>query len=150
MDFKSPETLSEEHLELHKELAGLKNAGGDIGEAADLVIELMHPHFKKEEEYAMPPLGLLKTLATEEATPEMKAIIDITDRLKMLMPRMLEEHQQIFEGLLNLANVATKENKLEYASIAKNLIAHVKIEEEFYYPAALLVGEYLKLKLNKE
>ncbi|MBI5192814.1 MAG: hypothetical protein HZA08_05170 [Nitrospirae bacterium] len=150
MDFKSPETLNEEHLELHKELAGLKNVGGDIGEAADLVIELMHPHFMKEEEYAMPPLGLLKTLATEEATPEMKAIIDITDRLKMLMPRMLEEHQQIFEGLLNLANVATKENKLEYASIAKNLIAHVKIEEEFYYPAALLVGEYLKLKLNKE
>lgn len=150
MDFKSPETLSEEHLELHKELAGLKNAGGDIGEAAELVIELMHPHFMKEEEYAMPPLGLLKTLSTEEATPEMKAIIDITDRLKMLMPKMLEEHQQIFEGLLNLANVATKENKLEYASIAKRLIAHVKIEEEFYYPAALLVGEYLKLKLEKE
>lgn len=150
MDFKSPETLSEEHIELHKELAGLKNAGGDIGEAADLVIELMHPHFIKEEEYAMPPLGLLRLLVKEDINPEMAEILDSIKKLKTLLPRMLHEHQQIIEALLNLANVATKENKLEYASTAKKLIAHVKIEEEFYYPAAILVGEYLKLKLKLE
>lgn len=150
MEFKSPETLNEEHLELHKELAALKNAGGNIGEAADLVLELMHPHFIKEEEYAMPPLGLLKLLVTGDIKPEMAEILESTKKLKTLMPRMLHEHQQIIEALLHLANIATKENKLEYASTAKKLIAHVKIEEEFFYPAAILVGEYLKLVLNKE
>ena len=47
----------------------------------------MHPHFEKEEEYALPPLGLLSSLLSEQQedkiTQEMKnnAIL-MTDRLK--------------------------------------------------------------------
>ena len=149
MEFKAPETLREEHMELHKELARIKEVGGKIGEAAELVAEIMHPHFVKEEEYAMPPLGLLAPLAKGDITPEMAGILDATNKLKILMPRMLAEHQNIIEALLNLANVATKEGRMEFAFIAKKLIAHAKAEEEFLYPAAILVGEYLKLVLNK-
>lgn len=149
MDFSIPETLSEEHRELHRELARLKEVGGKIGEAAELVVEIMHPHFLKEEEYAMPPLGLLRPIAKGDITPEMGEIIVTTTKLKALMPKMISEHMQIIEALLNLANVATKEDKMEYAFIAKKLIAHTKTEEEVLYPAAILVGEYLKLVLNK-
>lgn len=149
MEFKAPETLREEHIELHRELARIKDAGGKIGEAVELVVNVLHPHFVKEEEYAMPPLGLLVPLSKGDITPEMGGILDTTNKLKTLMPRMLFEHQQIIEALLNLANVATQENKMEFAFIAKKLIAHAKTEEEFLYPAAILVGEYLTLKLNK-
>jgi hypothetical protein len=39
--------------------------GGKVGEAAKAVANVLHPHFEKEEEYALPPLGLLSCLARE-------------------------------------------------------------------------------------
>ena len=61
---------------------------------------------------------------------------------------MLSEHQSIVDALIKLANVSIKEDRMEIAFIAKKLISHVRNEEEVLYPAALLVGEYLRLKLN--
>jgi len=148
MVFNVPVTLNEEHEELHNELARITEAGGAIGEAAKKVAVIMHPHFVKEEEYAMPPLGLLEPLSMGDIKEEMREILLITDKLKAMLPQMLSEHQAIVEALINLANVSIKENKMEIAFIAKKLISHVRNEEEILYPAALLVGEFLRLKLN--
>ena len=148
MVFNVPATLNEEHEELHNELARITEAGGAIGEAAKKVAVIMHPHFVKEEEYAMPPLGLLEPLSKGDIKEEMRDILLITDKLKAMLPQMLSEHQAIVEALINLANVSIKENKMEIAFIAKKLISHVRNEEEILYPAALLVGEFLRLKLN--
>ncbi len=148
MAFSAPTSLNEEHEELHNELARITEAGGAIGTAAKKVAVIMHPHFSKEEEYAMPPLGLLEPLSQGKITPDMREMLVITDKLKAMLPQMLSEHQAIVDALIKLANVSIKENRMEIAFIAKKLIAHVKNEEEVLYPAALLVGEYLKLKLN--
>jgi hypothetical protein len=63
MNLKTPQSLKVEHEELHGELAKAINAGGSTGEAARVVAKALHPHFMKEEEYALPPLGLLPALA---------------------------------------------------------------------------------------
>ena len=148
MVFNVPVTLNEEHEELHNELARIAEAGGAIGDAAKQVAVIMHPHFVKEEEYAMPPLGLLEPLSKGDIKEEMRDIIPITDKLKAMLPQMLSEHQSIVDALIKLANVSIKEDRMEIAFIAKKLISHVRNEEEVLYPAALLVGEYLRLKLN--
>lgn len=148
MVFNVPVTLNEEHEELHNELARITEAGGAIGEAAKKVAVIMHPHFVKEEEYAMPPLGLLEPLSRGEIKEEMRDILLVTDKLKSMLPQMLSEHQDIVEALINLTNLSIKEDRMEIAFIAKKLISHVKNEEEVLYPAAILVGEYLKLKMN--
>ncbi len=80
--------------------------------------------------------------------PEMKAVLKITDHLKEMLPQMASEHQAIVEALIKLADVSTRENRMEFAFIAKKLIIHIKTEEEVLYPAAILVGEYLRLKLK--
>lgn len=148
MVFNVPVTLNEEHEELHNELARITESGGAIGEAAKMVAVIMHPHFVKEEEYAMPPLGLLEPLSRGDIKEEMRDILLITDKLKAMLPQMLSEHQSIVDALIKLANVSIKEDRMEIAFIAKKLISHVRNEEEVLYPAALLVGEYLRLKLN--
>lgn len=148
MVFNVPVTLNEEHEELHNELARITEAGGAIGEAAKKVAVIMHPHFVKEEEYAMPPLGLLEPLSKGEIKEEMRDILLVTDKLKSMLPHLLSEHQAIVEALINLTNLSIKEDRMEIAFIAKKLISHVKNEEEVLYPAAILVGEYLKLKMN--
>ena len=148
MEYRIPKPLKAEHEELHEELARATKAGGNIGKAAKAVAEIMHSHFEKEEEYAMPPLGLLKPLAEGEETPEMKGVLKMTDRLKKELPEMLAGHKAIVAALEKLSEAAKEEDKPEYAHFAEKLILHAKTEEEVLYPASILIGKYLKLKLG--
>ena len=66
MDFVIPASLQREHEALHEELRRATQAGGDVGEAASALARLMHPHFVKEDQIALPPLGLLAALARGE------------------------------------------------------------------------------------
>lgn len=149
MKFKIPEPLKAEHEDLHAELVKATQAGGKVGEAARAVAKLLHPHFVKEEEYALPPLGLLTFLAEGKVTPEMSSVLTMTDKLKAELPEMLQEHKAIVAALKNLAEAAKQENKMEYARFADKLTLHARSEEEVTYPAAILVGEYVKLRLQK-
>ena len=146
MEFKIPQSLKLEHEELHAELARATRVKGKIGESAKAVAKVLHPHFIKEEEYAMPPLGLLSSLAGGKVTGEMKSVLTMTDRLKSELPQMLDEHKAIIAALKILIDAATKEKKMEYVHFADKLISHAKNEEEVLYPASILIGEYLKLK----
>lgn len=59
MQFKTPDSLNAEHEELHKMLRQATKLSGKIGDTAKALAKLMHQHFIKEDEYALPPLGLL-------------------------------------------------------------------------------------------
>jgi hypothetical protein len=122
--------LKLEHEELHAELVKATKVGGKIGEAAKTVAKILHPHFVNEEQYALPPLGLLPLLAEGKATPEMRDILTMTDRLKGELPQMLQEHKAIVAALKDLVNVAKKEKKMEYAHFVEKLILHAQTEEE--------------------
>jgi hypothetical protein len=135
-----------EHEELHEELAQATQVTGKLGEAAKNVAAILGPHFRKEEEYALPPLGLLSLLAGGEIRPDMKEALPMTDRLKVDLPHMLEEHKAIVAALKHLIEEARKVRMPEYAHFAEKLTLHASNEEEVLYPAALLVGEYIKLK----
>jgi hemerythrin superfamily protein len=146
MEFNIPKSLKLEHEELHAELARATQVGGKIGDSAKKVAKILHPHFMKEEEYAMPPLGLLSSLAEGKVTTEMKDVLKMTNRLKAELSQMLEEHKENVAALKNLIEAAKKEKKMEYARFADKLMLHAQNEEEVLYPAAILVGEYLELK----
>lgn len=149
MELKIPESLKAEHEELHAELTKATKVSGKIGEAAKAVAKVLHPHFAKEEEYALPPLGLLSHLAEGKIMPEMGSVLKMTDRLKAEHHQMLEEHKAIVAALENLSDEAKKEKKMEYGQFAETLIRHAHNEEEVLYPTAILIGEYLRLKLRK-
>jgi hypothetical protein len=54
----------------------------------------MHPHFTKEEEYALPPLGLLSALSKGKIEAGMAEVLKMTDKLEVELPRMLAEHKR--------------------------------------------------------
>ena len=58
-----PQALVAEHQMLHADLVRLTLQRGKVGEAARTIATLLHPHFVKEEEFALPPLGLLIEIA---------------------------------------------------------------------------------------
>ena len=149
MDFEIPSALKAEHEELHAELIAAIDSGGAVGDAAKAVADLLHPHFVKEEAYALPPLGLLGLLAKGEVRPEMAEVLAMTDRLRSELPNMLAEHARIVEALGRLAVAAEREDNRQVAGFAEKLKLHAQTEEEVLYPAAIVLGEYLRLKLNK-
>ena len=149
MKIKIPESLKLEHEELHNQLATATKIGGKIAEAAKLVAQTLHPHFVAEEEFAIPPLGILSQLAEGKIDEEMKEVLKMTDKLKTELPKMLEEHKAIVSALDNFVKVANAENRPEYAAFAEKLKVHAKTEEEVTYPTAILIGEYLKIKFKK-
>ena len=55
MKFTVPTTLQQEHEALHDDLRRATQAGGELGEAAKILAGLMHPHFVKEDQIALPP-----------------------------------------------------------------------------------------------
>jgi hypothetical protein len=150
MTFTIPKPLKVEHEELHSELAAATKAGGKVAEAAKAVAKVLHEHFVKEEEFALPPLGLLSVLAQDKLEEDDKGVLTMTDRLKSELAEMLAEHEAIVTALQNLIAVSKAENKPEHARFAEKLMLHAQTEEEVLYPAAILVGEYLKLKLRPE
>lgn len=148
MDFKIPEPLKVEHEELHAELVALTKSPGKVGEAARNVAALLHPHFVKEEEYALPPLGLLATIARQGVTPEMRAVLTMTERLKKDLPEMLAEHQRVVGALEKLAAEGRVEKRPDAERFAQKLRVHAETEEHVLYPAAILVGEYVRARLG--
>jgi Hemerythrin HHE cation binding domain len=148
MKFEIPEPLKREHDALHAILRRATTEPGALGESAKAVARLMHPHFAKEEAFALPPLGLLDALAHGSVTPGMKGVLEMTDRLKIELADMLAEHQTIVGALEALIHAAQQAHRPEYAEFALQLIEHARTEELVHYPAAILVGEYVKEKLH--
>lgn len=150
MVLKTPQSLKAEHDELHAQLAGTIGAGGATGEAAVKVAEALAPHFLKEEEFALPPLGLLPDLSEGMILPEMEAAAAMAHRLKADLGQMLSEHKQIVTALKALTEAANSEGKVGAMHFAEKLMLHAQTEEEVLYPASILVGEYLNLKLSEK
>jgi hypothetical protein len=147
MQHEIPKSIKLEHEELHENLEEATMEPGSIGEAAKAVHEALQPHFLKEEEFALLPLGLLFQLSKGQTTPEMKEMIVMAEKLKAELDQMLKEHKEIVARLKILTEAALKENKLEYVQFAEKLALHAQTEEEVLYPAAILVGKYLETKL---
>jgi hypothetical protein len=141
-----PSSIKAEHEKLHERLAGLLKSGGRTASAAADVEKSLQPHFVKEEQFALPPLGLLSGLASGKLPSDAASVIKMTDRLKAEMPQMLHEHKEIVVALENLRTAAQQEHRTDAVAFADDLIAHATQEEQILYPSAILVGEYLKLK----
>jgi hypothetical protein len=141
-----PKPMQVEHEALHSDLAQLTKAGGRTGEAAQKVAHVLEDHFKKENEYALPPLGLLVPLSEGKFDCGMTAVLRMTDKLQAEMPTMLSEHKGITAALSQLKSAAISENKHEGVKFADELAAHAQTEELITYPTALLIGLYVKGK----
>jgi hypothetical protein len=144
--FEIPKPMQTEHEALHSDLAKLTRAGGRTGEAAQKAASVLDPHFQKENQYALPPLGLLVPLSEGKFDCGMTAVLSMTDKLQADMPMMLAEHKEISAALSQLKNAATSENSSEGVKFADELAAHAQTEEQITYPTALLIGLYVKGK----
>lgn len=144
MKLEIPKPLQVEHEELHATLVKATKEPGAVGEAAREVARLLHPHFVREEEFALPPIALLADIALRGVTPQMAEVLPLTRRLRAELPAMLAEHERIVAALEKLRAAARGSELAEYERFADALVLHAQTEEQVLYPAAILVGEHVE------
>ena len=109
---------------------------------------LLHPHFVREEQFALPPLALLTEIAGRGVSAEMADVLPMTRQLRAELPAMLEEHGRIVGALQKLRDAARSAGLAEYEHFADALVLHAQTEEQVLYPAAILVGELVASRLS--
>jgi len=144
-----PAALVAEHETIHQRLVRATEAAGRTGEAARELARVLHPHFVREEQIALPPLGLLAPLAAGERPAGMTTALAMSDSLRRELPRMLEEHGRIRRAVEALRAAAHAAGAVEAQRFADDLALHARTEEEVLYPAAVLVGDVIRARQGR-
>jgi iron-sulfur cluster repair protein YtfE (RIC family) len=143
-----PKSVQTEHKEIHATLERATQSPGRVGAAAKELADVLHPHFVREEQIALPPLGLLAPLAAGERLPDsvLSEALSMSDSLRSELPRMLEEHNKIRAAVEKLRSAAQAEKSVKFGQLAEQLALHAQNEEEVLYPAAILVGDLIRAR----
>jgi hypothetical protein len=70
----------------------------------------------------------------------------MTVKIEKDLPQLLEEHRAILELSTRLGDVARRERKPQFLSVVDRLWLHARLSEEVLYPAAILLGEHLRVR----
>ena len=145
----APDSVRTEHEHIHAALEALTQAPGQVGMAAKALASTLHPHFVREEEIALPLLGLLAPLAAGQSPAGMEEGVRLSDMLRKEMPRMLREHEAIRAAVDNLLRAARSERHAAAEEFCEALSLHARTEEDVTYPAAMLVGDVIRVRALK-
>lgn len=143
-----PSSIKKAHEYLLDQMYKMSLFKDSTGIVAIKLHELMVHHFNEEEDFVLPPLALLPSLASGEIPEQSKEIILLTEKLKSQLTHMSVEHQLIRAYMKELIQAAANENHPEIIEFEKELHKHASSEEEILFPTAILVGEYLKIKVK--
>lgn len=141
-----PSSIKDEHELLLEQMRTFTLFQDRTGQMALKLDSLLKHHFQEEEDFVLPPLGYLPLLASGEMPEQHNEVIQLTQKLKSQLAHMSAEHQLIKAYMNELKQAADHDNHHEIIEFEKELNKHANTEEEVFFPAALLVGKYLKLK----
>jgi hypothetical protein len=141
-----PSSVREEHHEIQTALSRAATAGGRTGPAARALLRVLQPHFEREEQIALPPLGLLAPWARGDSLAAPDWLLPMTDSLRRELPRMLREHVAIRSATRQLGEAARADGRSSVVRLSETLAMHARSEEEVLYPAAVLVGDLVRAR----
>lgn len=144
-----PSAILKEHTDLLSKMQALTSFMDSTGQVARKLYDLMQHHFEEEEDFVLPPLAVLPLLASEQFPERHEELLLLTEKLKTQLSHMNAEHQMIKVHVGELKQAAALEGYSIPAGFEENLHRHAQMEEEIFFPAAILVGEYLKQKSNR-
>jgi hypothetical protein len=145
-DFEIPEPLQVNQNEMCVALERAARSGGRTGRSARDLMKVLQPHLLKEEDDLLQTLGLLVPLAHNEFDGGMLEVLAKTEHLKARRFEIMREHVEIIEAAHKLLHAAHAEKKLSLVGFTERLMLRAWTDEVIFYPAAILIGEYLKLK----
>ncbi len=141
-----PSSILKTHASLLEQIHQMTLYKDSSGRVALKLEEFMQHHFAEEEDFILPPLGLLPSLARGQMPEQSKEGIQYSEKISSYMNHMSAEHQLINAFIEELKQACDKEQLPEMIEFQKQVMHHATSEEEVFFPASILIGEYLKLK----
>jgi hemerythrin len=140
----SPKSLDEEHEELMSSIRECSKRKGETGKTVSQLLEVLEPHFEKEQKVVVPLLGSISELVSGEKIANLNEIASAQAPLLKEYEGMFEEHKTVRELISKAEKAARKEGNEDVVELLKGLAHHARIEEEVLYPSALLAGTLAK------
>jgi hemerythrin superfamily protein len=127
-------------------LAKAKLLSAEKDSIAVKLYDVLKYHFSEEEQYVFPVLATLPELAAGNIPEKSDSIVGLTMRFKSNSAKLLAEHQ-IIKSLIEEYKLRAKtQNNTGFEEFEKALAEHATAEEEIFFPATVVIGDYLKLK----
>jgi hemerythrin HHE cation binding domain-containing protein len=145
----APGSMKTQHEEIIQGLSQYATQGAPTAEAAQKVLDLMKPHFEREEELVAPLLSLLPDVSEGRVTADMTFAIAAADRLKAERDELFDQHAQIQAAIGDLISAGRGANEQEIVDFATRVAAHATSEIEVTEPAAILVGDTVRQQLSE-
>ena len=137
-----PPALRLSHARLSAILAKAMRARGQTMIAAEVVAQLLEPHLHKEDKDVLRILGLLDSL-TASGKPGHAHDISEWNHLEPVEQSLQQERIALVRAVEKLAAAAKAEGADQVVEFAERLLLRLRLDEEVFYPAALLIRDYL-------
>ena len=144
----TPHSLRLSHDEARAEFVRATMAGGQIAVAAKRLAGLCLPHFEGEERFVFPALGLLPDLMKGLVRQEMAEVLPLISDFNAKHNALDTQHEAIGSAIDALLEASHRAKNREIAEFAYNMRVHEKIEDEVIYPTVVLIGNYLRERLD--
>jgi hypothetical protein len=141
-----PEALQLSHAQLSAVLAKVARSGGPARTVADTIAKILEPHLQREEEGILRILGLLAPLAAGKFDAEWIEDVSEWGELETKESALNLEHRALLAAGEELLAIARDDGDAEMLEFAERLVLRIRLDEEVFYPAALLIRNYLRLQ----
>lgn len=142
-----PQAIRRSHADVLERLTALSRRRGAVGVEAGKALVLIKAHFQREEDYIMPPLSLAHALADGKVSADMRWAVVMADRIKADREVIFEEHTKITDAMNALLAVATRAHDKDAMEFANDGVTDSFEDMEINEPLAIVIGDYLRLRL---
>ena len=143
---ETPSVILKDHHYFLNKLEPVTRYKDSTGYFAGELYKVMEYHFKEEEEYVLPPLGILPLMARGEFPVNANEIFLLTEKFRENSAVMLAEHQMITHFLAKMMRTAAMEDHKDLMGFEEEVQKHSALEEEVLFPMVFVIGDYLKLR----
>ena len=137
-----PPALQLSHARLSATLAKAMRTRGQTMIAAEVVGQLLEPHLHREDKDVLRILGLLDSL-TASGKPGHALDISEWNLLEPVEQSLEQERIALVRAVEKLSATAKAEGADQVVEFAERLLLRLRLDEEVFYPAALLIRDYL-------
>lgn len=119
-------------------MKGMKNG------AFPKLLALFRAHLDKENQTVAPLLGYLLNRQEGHEQVDAAALKMANSKLGALYKELMDEHAEIKELLGKVNEVQMDDQRVAADSLVRELLHHIRLEEEIIYPAALAARELIE------
>jgi hypothetical protein len=146
--FQVPQSIRLQHDQIINRLAHLAKRGDKEAAAAQRALTFLKEHYAKEEQFVLPPLGLLPRIAKGEIAKDMEPAVAMADRTKSALADFQNDHIKITSLMNELIAVGKKKKNEELVRLATRVAAQSLNDIEIAQPTTILIGDYLRQRLS--